>query len=177
MTVPVIETERLRLRAYTPDDLDAYVAMWQEPAVIRHTTGVSFSRYESWRRMLLFTGGWLLMGYGTWAVEEKATGEFVGETGFFEMRREVTPSIEGTPEAGWVFATRTHGKGYATEAVGAAPGWADDNLPIPRTACLIAPENAGSVNVARKCGYGEPEIGTFMGGDVLIMRREAPARA
>ncbi len=58
----------------------------------------------------------------------------------------------------------------------AAHVWADANLPVARTACLIAPENAGSVNVARKCGYGKPEIGTFRDADVLIMRREGPAR-
>ena len=62
---------------------------------------------------------WRHMGFGFWAIEEKATGRFIGEAGFHELRRDIEPSIEGTLEAGWGFVTDAHGKGFATEAVGA----------------------------------------------------------
>ena len=40
-------------------------------------------------------GSWSLIGYGFWAVEEKATGRFIGECGFHDLKRDIKPSIEG----------------------------------------------------------------------------------
>ena len=63
------------------------------------------------------------MGFGHWAVEEKASGDFIGDLGFADFKRDIQPSIQGLPELGWVLASRAHGKGYATEAVRAAIAW------------------------------------------------------
>src|SRR5262245_47305269 len=99
--IPVLETERLRLRGHRVEDLEACAAMWADPVVTRHIGGKPFSREETWSKMMRYAGHWALMGFGYWAVEDKASGTFLGEAGFAEFRRELSPSIEGLPEVGW----------------------------------------------------------------------------
>src|SRR6185369_16733134 len=77
-----LETARLRMRPYELADFDAYAAMWQEPAVVRFIGGVPFTREQSWTRFLRQVGMWQLMGFGFFAIEDKATGAIAGECGF-----------------------------------------------------------------------------------------------
>ena len=74
MDIPTIETERLILRGYTPDDFDAFAAMWADPDVVHFIGGRSFTREQSWQRFLTRAGGWQHMGFGFFAVVEKASG-------------------------------------------------------------------------------------------------------
>src|ERR1035438_6884930 len=99
--VPVIETERLRLRGHRLEDLDACAAMWADPVVTRHIGGRPFAREEVWARLLRYRGHWSYLGYGFWLIEDRFTGEFLGETGFAEFKRAITPSMERTPEIAW----------------------------------------------------------------------------
>jgi len=95
----------------------------------------------------------------------------VGQVGFADPRREIVPSLDGTPEAGWVLAPWAHGKGYATEAVLATVAWADINLSHPESVCLIRPENVASLRVAEKAGYLPWVIGLMADGETTILRR------
>src|SRR5262245_60548675 len=117
---PTVETPRLRLRAHEVGDLPFCVAMWSDPEVVRFIGGRIFSREETWARMLRYPGMWSMMGMGFWAIEEKATGQLVGEVGVMEARREIVPKFEGEPEVGWAFVPAGQGKGFAREAVSAA---------------------------------------------------------
>jgi RimJ/RimL family protein N-acetyltransferase len=139
VTIPVLETERLRLRGHYPSDLVASLAMWQEPAFYQFLGGQPLAEEEVWTKMLRHLGIWALCGYGFWAVEEKASGHYLGVVGFGDWQRAITPSLKGYPEVGWVLAPQVHGLGYATEAMQAALAWADTHLAQPRTVCLITP--------------------------------------
>ena len=152
---PVIETQRTILRAHRLGDFDAYVTMWADPVVTRFIGGKPRTREESWMRFLRHAGLWSLLGYGFWAIEEKATGRFVGEAGFHDLKRDMEPSIEGIPEAGWALAPAVHGAGLATEIVSRVHVWGDETFGRTKTVCIIDPENTASQNVARKCGYSE----------------------
>src|SRR5262245_36356413 len=110
-TIPIIETERVILRGHKLGDFDAHTAMWANAAVTRFTAGKPLTREEVWSRYLCYAGMWVVLGYGFWAVEEKATGQLIGDAGFFDRRRDIVPSIEGVPEAGWVLVPEAHGKG------------------------------------------------------------------
>src|SRR3546814_6980936 len=57
-----------------------------------------------------------LFGYGIFAVFDKVTGEYLGETGIGQFYREVHPDFDGVDEASWTFIGRCHGGGYALEA-------------------------------------------------------------
>jgi RimJ/RimL family protein N-acetyltransferase len=171
LAVPVLETERLRLRGHGLDDFTASAAMWADPVVTRHIGGRPFSEEESWTRLLRYVGHWALLGFGYWVVEEKATGSFAGEIGFADYKRDMEPPLKGTPEIGWVFATEFHGKGYATEAVRAAVAWGDAHFGAGTTACIIHPEHLASIRVAEKCGYRKLQLATYKAQPTLLFVR------
>jgi RimJ/RimL family protein N-acetyltransferase len=169
--VPILETERLRLRAHTIDDFAASAAMWADPIVTRHIGGQPLTEEESWARLLRYVGHWALLGFGYWVVEEKATGKFAGEIGFADYKRTLEHWPKDTPEIGWVFATEFHGQGYATEAVRAAAAWADEHFGTGRTACIIQPGNLASIRVAEKCGYRQFRLTEYKGQPTLLFVR------
>ena len=169
--IPVIETERLTLRGHRIDDFAECAAMWADPVVTRYIGGTPSTQEATWSRMLRYVGHWALLGFGYWAIEDKAKGAFVGELGFADFKRDIEPSLEGMPELGWAFASHVHGKGYATEAVRAAVAWGDAHFGSARTVCLIAPENLASVRVAEKCGYREFQRTTYKGQPTLLFAR------
>lgn len=173
--VPVLETARLKLRGHRLDDFTHSAAMWADPNVTRYIGGKPLTEEEAWTKFLRYVGHWHFMAFGYWAVEEKATGAFVGELGFADYKRDLQPSLNGTPEIGWVLASPAHGKGYATEAVRAAVAWGDAQFQSARTACIIAPENLASIRVAAKCGYCGPQPATYKGKPTLLFVRETDA--
>jgi RimJ/RimL family protein N-acetyltransferase len=172
VSVPVLETERLRLRGHRLDDFGACAALWADPVVTRFIGGKASTSDESWMRLLRNVGHWSLLGFGYWVVEEKASSRFVGEIGFSELKREIEPGFEGLPEAGWVLAPQAHGKGFGTEAVKAIMAWGDEKFTAGQTVCIINPENTASICVAQKCGYHEFARSTYKGAPVVQFRRE-----
>jgi RimJ/RimL family protein N-acetyltransferase len=168
--IPTVETERLILRGHRADDLDDSAAMWGDADVVRYIGGRQFSREEVWARLLRYVGHWSLLGYGYWAVHEKASGRFVGEVGLADFKRDLEPRLDA-PEVGWVLATWSHGKGFATEAVRAALAWGASQLGAERTVCIIDPPNAASIHVAEKCGYKEVGHLTYKGSAALLFER------
>src|ERR1035438_8327810 len=125
--VPVLHTERLKLRGHRLDDFIASAAMWADPNVTRHIGGQPLTEEEAdpnvtrhiggqplteeeaWTKFLRYVGHWALLGFGYWVVEEKATGSFVGEIGFADYKRDLEPSLHDKPEIGWVLAPRSQG--------------------------------------------------------------------
>jgi RimJ/RimL family protein N-acetyltransferase len=172
VAAPVIETERLRLRGHRLDDFDASFAMWADPVVTRHIGGRPFTREEVWARLLRYAGHWALLGFGYWALEEKTSGEFIGELGFADMKREIDPPLGDAPELGWALATRAHGKGYATEAVRAVVAWGDQHFGPVRTVCIVHPANLASIGVAGKCGYHELQRANYKEHETIIFARD-----
>jgi len=173
--VPILETKRLTLRGHRRTDFDSVAAMWGDLEVARHISGKPSTREESWARLLRYGGLWQFLGFGYWVVEEKASGRFVGEVGLANFQREMDPPLGDLPEAGWVLAPWAHGKGYATEAIGAVLDWSDANLKTP-VVCILAPENPASLRVAEKSGFVKQGEGTYKTWPTLIYRREAVAR-
>jgi RimJ/RimL family protein N-acetyltransferase len=170
---PVIETERLLLRGHRLADFADIAAMWRDPLVYRYISGKPATESESWARLLPYAGHWTLLGFGYWLVEEKAAGRFVGEVGFADFKREIEPSLKDMPEIGWVLAASMHGKGYATEAIGAALAWGDAHFGANRTACIVDPENGASLRLAAKFGYRELQRTTYIGGPTIMFIRES----
>lgn len=174
--IPSLDTARLTLRAHTLADFDDYCAMWGDPDVTRYIGGKPFTREECWTRFLRQSGHWALMGFGYWVVRERASQRFVGEVGFLDLKREMQPPLEGMPEAGWVLAPWSHGRGFATEAVNAMQEWIGKALAPPRIVCMIDLGNHASLRVAEKCGYQEFNRTTFRSQPVILFERLADAR-
>ncbi len=170
-SVPVLTTPRIVMRGHAAADLDATAAMWADPEVVRHISGMPSSREESWARLLRYGGLWSLLGFGYWLVEDRADGRFVGEVGFADFHRDLAPAFGDALEAGWVIHPRAQGRGLATEALRAALAWARSEFVGRRSVCMIAPENAASLRVARKCGYVEYARTTYKGTATLLLER------
>src|SRR5262249_20611442 len=145
-------------------------AMWMDPEVTRFFKGMGATEEDVWGRLLRYAGYWSLLGFGFWAVRERATGRFVGDVGFGNLRRDITPPLGDAPEAGWVLARWAHGQGFATEAVSTVLAWASTRFDRP-TVCIIDPDNAASIRVAEKCGYRFVTHATYRGAPILTYER------
>ncbi len=177
MLVPVVRTERLELRGHREGDFDDCLAMWSDPRVTRHIGGRPFSSEEVWSKVLRYVGHWELLGFGYWVVVERASGKFVGEVGLANFKRDLDPTVHdvrGVPEAGWVLAPWSYGRGFATEATRAALAWGEERFGpglASRTVCIIDPANVDSIRVASKCGYRDRVTTTYKGSAVLLFTR------
>jgi RimJ/RimL family protein N-acetyltransferase len=143
--IPALETERLLLRDWRDADLDAYARICADEDVNRFLSG-PLTRDDAWRQMAQFSGHWNLRGFGTWAVEEKATGAMVGRIGLHQP--------EGWPglEVGWTLGRDTWGRGYASEGGVASLEYAWHVLGAERVISIIDPRNARSIAVAERIG-------------------------
>ncbi len=168
---PVLYTGRLILRPHRISDLDDCAEMWGDPAVTQHILAAPSTRSQTWSRMLNYAGLWSMLGFGYWAIEERSSHEFVGDVGLADFHRAIDPPINGTPEAGWVLATKFWGQGYATEAIRAVLAWADASLVYDRTVCLVAPGNDASVRVAKNARFVETGTATFNGEPTMLFVR------
>lgn len=145
--------------------------MWGDPIVVRFIGGKPSTPQQTWSRLLNYMGHWQAMGYGYWAIQEKSTGNFIGEIGFADFKREIDPRMQNVPELGFALAAGAHGKGYGTEAVRAVLQWGDKHLPSKRTVCLVSDENAASLRIVEKCGYRVFEHTTFNDAAVKYLER------
>lgn len=146
ITAPVLETERLILRMWKESDLDAYARIFADEKVMRFLSGETLGLRKTWRHMAFLIGHWALRGFGHWAVEEKASGEFIGRIGYLHP-----PDYPGF-ELGWTIASPHWGKGYATEGARAAMDIAFSDWGYEHIISLIAPHNHASKRVAEKLG-------------------------
>ena len=147
---PTIETDRLLLRPFRDDDVDAYAAVLQtrEVRASLHLPD-DVGREQAWLGMAQQLGQWELRGTGQWALEELATGGFVGRAGMHWPERADWPGIE----IGWALHPEHWGKGYATEAGAAAVEYAFAHHRVDALYSVILPENTASQAVALRLGF------------------------
>ena len=159
--VPTLTTERLTLRGWRDDDLDAYAAITADPEVMRFMGG-PLDRADTWRQMAFIAGHWELRGYGLWVVERE--GELIGRIGL--LNPEGWPALE----VGWLLGRQAWGNGYATEAARAAVDYAWRELDVEQLISLIAPDNAASAAVAGRLGMRATDDYDLRGTHVVIHR-------
>src|SRR5579875_2663294 len=93
---PVLETERLRLHGHRLADFADSAALWTDPLVTRFIGGRPSTPDEVWSRLSRYIGHWTALGFGYWAVRERASGRFAGEVGLADFRREIDPPFGET---------------------------------------------------------------------------------
>jgi RimJ/RimL family protein N-acetyltransferase len=158
---PRLETERLVLRAIGPQDVAPNAGMCADPEVQRFLGGPQ-DPYPAFVNLAADAGHWALRGYGSWTVERRDDGAFLGRVGLWEP--EGWPSLE----LGWRLARHAWGGGYAGEAARAAIGWAWTALDAPQLISLIHPDNAASARLAARLGHvPDPEPIEVLGGPVV----------
>ncbi len=145
MTLPMLETPRLRLRPPVPADLEPWAAMMADEETARFIGSVQ-TRFMVWRSLMAMAGSWALNGYGFFSVIEKATGRWIGRVGPWH------PEGWPAPEIAWGLVRPAWGQGYAAEAATAAIDWTFAALAWPSIAHVIHRENARSQALARRLG-------------------------
>ncbi len=171
IAIPTLATERLILRGHKIEDFAAYAEMAADPNWARYTVGTPPTREQSWSRFLRNFGHWALLGQGFWAVEERQTGDYLGDVGFVEGKRDLTPPHTGEPEIGWALKASAQGKGYATEAAQAALLWGRTAFGPVRAVCIINPENTPSLRVAARLGFADFEDLSYQGNTIRRFAR------
>jgi RimJ/RimL family protein N-acetyltransferase len=161
--IPTVETERLVLRAFRDDDLDAFAAMSADPEVMRYIgSGETLGRDAAWRNLAGFNGHWSLKGCGMWAIERKSDGAFLGRVGLHH------PPYWPALEAGWTLARAAWGQGYAREGAAEALAFARRELPPQRLVSFIQLGNQRSVKVALALGARLEGQSDLLGSPVLV---------
>jgi RimJ/RimL family protein N-acetyltransferase len=157
-TCPEVETERLLMRPFREADVDAYRAVLATPQVSASLhLPAAISREYAWQQVASYLGQWELRNHGQWALEEKASGRFVGRAGAHRPERDDWPGIE----IGWTLHPDFWRKGYATEAGRAAIEWVFANHGVDAVFSMILPENRPSQAVARRLGFSLVEERVF----------------
>ncbi|WP_367141062.1 MULTISPECIES: GNAT family N-acetyltransferase [Streptomyces] len=157
-----LRTARLLLREWRDADLGPWATMNADPEVRRHFPGV-LTPEQSAASAARFQGDLVRRGWGWWAVEVAATGEFIGFAG-------LDPVEEGMPftgvEAGWRLARPAWGHGYATEAALAVVDFGFEKLGLPEILAVTTAGNLRSRAVMRRIGMTYDPADDFDDPDV-----------
>ncbi len=165
--IPVLQTERLTLRAPRWDDFDAYAAYRASDRA--KLLGGPYTRAQAFDQLAEIIGHWTLRGYGRWMVADRETDQPLGIVGLFY------PEDWPEPEIAWSVFEAGEGRGIAYEAAMASRAYAHDTLGWTTAVSLIDPSNTRSVALARRMGcmdgetYDHPTYGTLH-----IWRHPAP---
>jgi RimJ/RimL family protein N-acetyltransferase len=147
--VSELRTERLLLRRWRVSDRAPFAALNADPEVTRYFPQ-PLTRQASDRLAERADAGLEQQGWGIWALEELATGRFLGFTGLAHPSFEApfTPAVE----LGWRLARAAWGVGFATEAARAAAAFAFDELDLDELVSYTAEPNVRSRAVMRRLG-------------------------
>ncbi|MFB2594034.1 GNAT family N-acetyltransferase [Paracoccus sp. p4-l81] len=166
--IPVIETERLRLRGPCMADLPAFAAFGRSDRS-HFVGGPSTADHAAWDGLRGMIGHWVLRGFGWWTVEDKATGTVAGRVGIGHH----TDWPE--PELGWHIFDGFEGKGLAHEAALAARAHAHGPMRLGPVISLVHPDNLRSRRLAERMGARIEGDMTLRGTPCLIYRHPAGA--
>jgi RimJ/RimL family protein N-acetyltransferase len=142
-----IETARLRLRPFTPDDIDRMCEITRNPEVMRYIGyGQTLSREETSANLNKIMNGFRRRGYGRWALERRDTGALIGYCGLSSGNQEVGV------ELAYMLAREEWGQGLALEAGRASLRYGFETLGLDSIAGLTLPGNQRSRTVLERLG-------------------------
>jgi ribosomal-protein-alanine N-acetyltransferase len=144
----ILETDRLLLREFVMDDVEAFFRMVIDPDVTRYT-GDGGKTLEEARKGLeerLFQD-YRKYGYGRWAAVYKPTGKVIGFAGLKYL------DDLDVVDLGYRFFKEHWGKGLATEASSAILGYGFGALRLQRIIGIADIENKASIRVLEKVGF------------------------
>jgi len=147
MSAPILITERLILRKMNQEDASHLLQIFSDPEAMRYYPSTkNENETREWINWTL--NNYAKYGVGLWIVEDKATGDFLGQCGI--VPQEVDGEIK--MEIGYLFVRRAWGKGYATEAATACKKFGFEQLNESEMISLVDVHNIPSVKVAERIG-------------------------
>lgn len=168
--LPVLQTERLTLRAPVLEDFATYADILMSDRAA-YMDG-PFDRETAWLDFTSSVSNWLLRGHGPWTVTRSADATILG---FVTVQMEWG---DHEPELGFFFTAEAEGHGYAFEAARAARAHALNTLRLPKLVSYVDPANTRSRALAEKLGAKPDAAAAAKFEDhatdpVLVYRHEA----
>ncbi|MBR4471100.1 MAG: GNAT family N-acetyltransferase [Erysipelotrichaceae bacterium] len=144
-----IETERLILRRFTPEDAkDMYENWASDPLVTKYLT---WPVHESVEVSKMVIGSWIASyhdgGYFNWAIESKDDGKVIGNISVVKLKEEALAA-----DIGYALSRSYWGQGIMTEALKAVMDFLFDEVGLNRVAACHDPNNPASGRVMEKAG-------------------------
>lgn len=164
---PILTTERLTLRPFASDDLDALAAIYADPGVMRFIGSGVRTRERTAADIAAYGAEWREHGRGVWAVTETATGQLLGMCGFVERA-----------ELGYIFGRFAWGRGIATEAARTCLHFGFARLGYDVIGAGALKENHASLRILEKLGMHPAPNAHYDdhgGAYCTITRAERPA--
>ncbi len=147
----MLETPRLILREFDPEDLSGLYQLYEETdtTYIEPLDQDKEAEMEKLKSYIKYVYGFY--GVGLWAACLKADGRMIGRCGiqvtFLEWEK------EGDYEIGYMISGKYAGNGYASEVLRALVTYADEELEAKRVILQIHPMNSVSIHLAEKNGF------------------------
>lgn len=147
LSPPTLETERLRLRPLVAEDADALHRIQSDPEHMRYYPH-PFSSDETDAWITRVVERYERDGFGLLAVDDRETGEFLGNVGPMVQLVDEIDEVE----LGWSITPARSRQGIATEAAIACRDWVFDVVGADHVISMILPANEPSRGVARNLG-------------------------
>jgi RimJ/RimL family protein N-acetyltransferase len=146
-----LETERLVLRRWHPEDIEPLASILLHPHVLPWVGPADADRDDVALAIERYDRHWEAHGFGRLAVVDRATGELLGRTGV--MREPDWEATACKDEIGWAIAPARWGEGIATEAATAALRDAYERAGLERVVSFASPANTASLRVMARLGF------------------------
>ena len=166
-----IQTARLILRPFSPEDVREAFGWFGDPVVMRYTpSGPDRDVADTAARIASYQRHQTERGFSKWIIADHNSGRPIGDAGLLFI-----------PEYDWVdfgyrLARPYWGRGLATEAASAWVETAFGELKLPRLVSIVHPENRMSIRVLEKLGFCEERRGVVMGMSAIVCCLTAPAQ-
>ncbi|OEU94826.1 GNAT family N-acetyltransferase [Streptomyces oceani] len=147
-----LTSDRLTLRTWTLDDVDAAVAVYGRPEVARWLSP-GMDTVDDAQGMRLVLQQWIaedsraIPPTGRWAVELTGEGRLLGGVHLLYL-----PPRGDDLEIGWQLAPDAWGHGYASEAGHTAAHWALGQPGIDEILAVVRPTNTRAAATAKRIG-------------------------
>lgn len=145
----VLETDRLRLRLISADDVDFIIRLLNEPSFIQNIGDRGVRTVDDALAYIAKgpAASYEKHGFGLWLVETKESSEPIGMCGL--LKRDVLEDVD----IGYALAPEFWAKGYALESASAVLSYANTKLGLKRVVAVVNAENQSSIRLLEKMGF------------------------
>jgi ribosomal-protein-alanine N-acetyltransferase len=165
-----IETQRLRLRHFTPNDADELHRIYSNPELFKYMSNEKPLLWEQTRTVInSIIESWQHYNFGVWALVDKRNQKLIGHCGLKYLENTLEVQI------GYLLLKRYWGKGLATEAALASLKYGFEVMKLPKIVAVAKPENIASRRVMEKVGMKYEKDAYYYNNNVVYysISREA----
>ena len=147
-SLPVLESERIRLRPLRMDDAAEVFTLFSDARVTRYWSFQAWTEPAQAEAWLAERIGWGPPSVYGWAMADRASDAFIGTTALFSLSGPLHRA-----ELGYSLMPARQGEGLATEAVRRALDFGFDVLGLERIEADVDPRNLPSCQLAERLGF------------------------